>query len=383
MQMLGDLSNEELLARLRAHIGTGHAWQARLIDYLAEVERRRLDVECACSSIWDFCVRKLGMSDGEAHRRIAAARIIREFPRALAYLERGDIHLCGLYVLRKHLTAEDHEELLREASGKSTRQVEEIVAARFPKPDVPDRLEPVGMQAPLRMADRPGSNVGCSGGAASYGATSARGAAVIDEVSCGADDLLRAQSEARASERLDAPSQPDGRSRADLRRRARPAAHQVGRERLGKSRPRKVKHAKTHAPVADLDTQERLTASVRDALGRDAASSATEIGAVSAVATTPTHMTPDAERVSAVATPLMTSGTEIAFAIATTPTHITPDDETASAVTTTLARRLPCRTRARQHEAVRLPTTTCGIARTNGPMRVRRFEIELRERPQD
>jgi len=28
-------------------------------------------------------------------RRIAAARVIREFPRALAYLERGDIHLLG------------------------------------------------------------------------------------------------------------------------------------------------------------------------------------------------------------------------------------------------------------------------------------------------
>jgi len=51
MQMLGELSNEELLARLRSHIAKGHAWQATLIVYLADDERRTLDVEHACSSI--------------------------------------------------------------------------------------------------------------------------------------------------------------------------------------------------------------------------------------------------------------------------------------------------------------------------------------------
>ena len=60
MNELGNLSNEELLARLRAHVGNGHAWQAGLIAYLAEVDARRLDREYACTSMWDFCIRKLG-----------------------------------------------------------------------------------------------------------------------------------------------------------------------------------------------------------------------------------------------------------------------------------------------------------------------------------
>jgi len=345
MQMLGDLSNEELLARLRAHIGTGHAWQARLIEYLAEVERRRLDVEYACSSIWDFCVRKLGMSDGEAHRRIAAARVIREFPRALAYLERGDIHLCGLYVLRKHLTADNHEELLREASGMSTRQIEEIVAARFPKPDVPDRLEPVGMQAPLRMAAT--GAVATSVAPAALHPTERR--ARVEPLSS-----TRYRVELTISSELKAKLE---RVR-DLMLHRNPTGElepifdvalgllltKLEKERLGKtSRPRKVKHAKTHAPVADLDTQDRPVASGRDALGRDAANSTTEIGTASAVATTPTLMTPEDETASAVATTvaLTSPDDEGASAVATTTLLTSMDDERASAVATTMAVTLP------------------------------------------
>jgi hypothetical protein len=152
MDKVGDLSDEQLLARLREHVGKGHIWQAQLIAYLAEVEDRRLDRVHACSSMWDFCTRKLGMSESEAHRRITAARMVRHFPQVLGYLERGEIHLCALYALRSHLTRENVDELLREASGRSTRDVEAMMAARFPRPDVPPRIEPVAMQAPLPVA---------------------------------------------------------------------------------------------------------------------------------------------------------------------------------------------------------------------------------------
>ncbi len=152
MNNVGDLSDEELLARLREHVGKGHVWHAQLIAYLAEVEARRLDRLHACSSIWDFCIRKLGMSESEAHRRITAARIVRRFPHVLGHIERGEIHLCGLYALRKFVKSERFEDLLREACGKTTREVELMVASRFPKPDVAPRVEPVEPQAPVPVA---------------------------------------------------------------------------------------------------------------------------------------------------------------------------------------------------------------------------------------
>ena len=149
MDKLGDLSDEELLARLHGHVGNGNVWCAELIAYLVEVDERRLDRIHACSSMWDFCTRKLGMSEGEAHRRIAAARTVRRFPQVLGFIERGEVHLCALYALRKHLTSDNVDELLREASGKSTREVEQMVAARFPRPDVPACVEPVATHATL------------------------------------------------------------------------------------------------------------------------------------------------------------------------------------------------------------------------------------------
>ena len=148
---LGRLSDQDLLARLRAEMAGGHAWQARLVAYLGEVDHRKLYAAHACPSMWDFCVRKLGMSEGEAQRRIAAARVVRQFPRALAYLERGDIHLCAVYALRRHLTSDNHDELLREAAGKSTSDVELLIATRFPKPDVAQRIEHVAPQPSLAL----------------------------------------------------------------------------------------------------------------------------------------------------------------------------------------------------------------------------------------
>ena len=163
MIKLGDLSNDELMARLRAHVGRGNEWLAGLLGYLAEVDARRLYAELACTSMWDFCVRRLGMSEGEANRRIAAARVVRQFPLARGYLERGAIHLCAVYELHKHLTEDNHEELLREASGKSTKAVAALIAARFPKPDVHPCIEPLAPQPALALATVEMSPSGAAG----------------------------------------------------------------------------------------------------------------------------------------------------------------------------------------------------------------------------
>src|SRR6266851_4157830 len=97
---LTDLSNAELLSGLHTLVGQGRRLLAALLTHLAEVEERRLHLEAACSSMFDFCVRRLGMSEGEAFRRITAARLARRFPTLLSRIERGDLHLSALVLLR-------------------------------------------------------------------------------------------------------------------------------------------------------------------------------------------------------------------------------------------------------------------------------------------
>ena len=138
---LANLSNEELLSRLHALVGQRHVLLARLLAYLGEVEERRLDLQSACSSLFDFCIRRLGMSDDEACRRVAASRLARRFPLALGMIERGEIHLTALLLLREHLTDDNHADLLHAASGQTKGQVQELLATRFPRPDVPSLMQ--------------------------------------------------------------------------------------------------------------------------------------------------------------------------------------------------------------------------------------------------
>jgi len=56
-------------------------------------------------------------------------------------IERGEIHLTALLLLRERLTDDNHEDLLRAASGKTKSQVQELLAARFPRPDVPSLIQ--------------------------------------------------------------------------------------------------------------------------------------------------------------------------------------------------------------------------------------------------
>jgi len=133
-------SDDELLSTARRLIGAEHKLTAKLIAYLAEIEDRRLHLLAGYASMFDFCTRGLGLSENEAFRRIAAARLGRRFPIVHPLLASGAVHLTTLELLREHLTDENHEDLLSAASGKTKREVEALLAARFPKPDAPSRI---------------------------------------------------------------------------------------------------------------------------------------------------------------------------------------------------------------------------------------------------
>src|SRR5687767_11366194 len=96
---LRHLSDNALLARLRTTVGIGRRVLAKLVAFLAEVERRELHFASAYSSLQDFCIRAFGMSEGEAYRRVTAARLTLRFPSIPERIERGELHLSGLVLL--------------------------------------------------------------------------------------------------------------------------------------------------------------------------------------------------------------------------------------------------------------------------------------------
>src|SRR5215475_13830086 len=141
---LANLSDEELLSSLSTICSEARRLLSRMLLYLIEVEQRRLDLKSACSSLYDFCQRRLRMSESEAVRRIEAARLLKRFPTILGYLERGDIHLTALLLMREHLDEANADELLGAARGKTKREVQEMLAARAPRPDVMTTITELG-----------------------------------------------------------------------------------------------------------------------------------------------------------------------------------------------------------------------------------------------
>src|SRR5688572_22396435 len=127
-----DLSDRELLSGLEAACAESRNVLARILRHLAAVEERRLHLEQACPSLFELCTKRLGMSEDEAYRRIVAARLVRRFPRLLEQIERGELHLSALMLLRDHLTEANHDELASAMKGKTKRQVQEVLAERFP-----------------------------------------------------------------------------------------------------------------------------------------------------------------------------------------------------------------------------------------------------------
>src|SRR5215469_4141731 len=147
--MLAHLSDGQLLDSLKTLCGQGRVVLARLLAHLVEVEERRLHLEAACPSMFQFCVRRLGMSEDEACRRIHAARLARRFPDLLVRIESGDLTLSTIALLHGTLTEATYEELVEAAAGKTKAEVQALLAKRSPIPDVTAAITAIPTQPPI------------------------------------------------------------------------------------------------------------------------------------------------------------------------------------------------------------------------------------------
>lgn len=114
-----------------------------LVAVLAELDERRLFLGESCSSLFVYCTRILRLSEHAAYGRIAAARVSRRFPLALELFAAGELTLTAITLLSPYLTPENHRALLREACGKSKRDVAMIVARLNPQPAIVASVVPL------------------------------------------------------------------------------------------------------------------------------------------------------------------------------------------------------------------------------------------------
>ena len=137
---LSEQSDEDLLSSVAKLIGSHRELTARLVAHLAEIEDRRIHLLRGFSSMFEFCTQELGFSEGEAFRRILAARIARRFPIVYSLLASGSVTLSTLELLREWLTEQNHQELFAAVAKKSKREVRVLLTVRFPRAAGPSRI---------------------------------------------------------------------------------------------------------------------------------------------------------------------------------------------------------------------------------------------------
>ena len=134
------MKDNELLSALSSIVRRSNQITAEFIEHLAELDQRQLHLDLGFPSLFAYCVQSLGLCEATAGRRIAVARVCGKYPEALARVASGELHVSALCLLKQHLSAANAAELFELCSHKSARQIEELLAARFPKPDVHDSI---------------------------------------------------------------------------------------------------------------------------------------------------------------------------------------------------------------------------------------------------
>jgi hypothetical protein len=156
---LAHLSDRALLRDLAALAARDRSTTAELLAHIAEVDARKLYLPAAYPSMYAYCVGELKLSEEAAYKRIHAARAARRFPAIFAALADGRLNLTSVILLAPCLTPGNADDLLKAAAHRSKTGVAELIAERFPRPDVATLLEPV-RPAPAPRPAEPGLGPG-------------------------------------------------------------------------------------------------------------------------------------------------------------------------------------------------------------------------------
>jgi hypothetical protein len=155
-----DLVPPDTLAEARIHrdeltrlLRREHEAAADFLLALADFDRRRGWERLGHASLFAFLTRELGLSNGAAWYRQAAARLLPCFPAVEAALRDGRLCLSVVGDLSRVLTPENEAEVLPRFLGVSSRDAKEVVAAILPCP-APPRRDAVTVVRPL--TPRPG-----------------------------------------------------------------------------------------------------------------------------------------------------------------------------------------------------------------------------------
>ena len=156
MIQLKSVSDRELLDQTRYLVSEERRLGIEILHRLREIESRQLHAHEGYGSLHEFAVQELQYSDGAAHRRIQAMRLLKELPEAEGRLKTGELTLTNASQLQDFFRAEkklgktyapgEKSALLGELSGKSSREVHALLMERSPETIPKETLQPLNTE---------------------------------------------------------------------------------------------------------------------------------------------------------------------------------------------------------------------------------------------
>ncbi len=143
---LRKLSDKALLEQTDETVNKERAATLEVLQFLREVELRRLYIDLGYSSMYKMCLQRYKYSEGQAHRRLSAARLLTELPEIEDRIQSGDLNITTLSKVQSFVRAEkqvqhplskeEKLDLLQELENKSTRQAEIELVRKSHQPEL-------------------------------------------------------------------------------------------------------------------------------------------------------------------------------------------------------------------------------------------------------
>lgn len=143
------LSNDQLILEIKHLVKEETRLTSRILDYLKEVEFRKIYLKMGYPSLFEFCIKELKYSEGSTQRRISAMRLMKEVPEIRDKIISGELNLstasqAQIYFKnqakkQKTLSKQEKLEVLKDIENTSTRECEKKLLKLDPEQVRKDR----------------------------------------------------------------------------------------------------------------------------------------------------------------------------------------------------------------------------------------------------
>ncbi len=150
---LRQLDDRQLLWQTKKLVSTERELLTNILRHLREVERRKLFCDLGYGSLFEYAVKDLKYSDGQAGRRIQALRLTREIPETMKKLETGELSLSNVSQAQsffrevnkskhgKPMKTSEKKAVLKKLENKSRREGQKELAKIHPVAVLPKERE--------------------------------------------------------------------------------------------------------------------------------------------------------------------------------------------------------------------------------------------------